>query len=1070
MSSFFVNVKKKEVVEEVLPVAKVESNRFIPIRKKKKLVDDDILSLVKDYIDDDNAFQEPIPIKKEPISIRPKPVIKNTYTEAPSSITSVQFSFMSEDEVKDHAVIRITKSCLGGPNSLYDLRLGPLNNHETCETCRAEWKVCPGHFGYISLAIKIPHPLRSKVILDFLHLFCSNDDCNRLVISNQKIKLLGIDKYNGDSRYNKIIKEVKNAKVCPHCLQVLPKYSCEEDKYYSTFKEKKYFLSYDQIENIFSNIPEQDIDFIGLNSEFVHPTRFLISNLPVLPPCARMIVRGDEQVQHDDLTCKYQEILKANEAIEKFQNEQQTEHVPQDMVDTLVFHIKTLMDNTKGKAKSSTQKRSIKCIKKRHWGKSGRIRGNIQGKRVDFCARTVITPEAMGMLDEVVIPEHIAKVITYPVRVNDYNFKQCQKLLDDGKVRKIRRGEMMYDADIACFTRGFELGDTDVVWRNGQRITPMSYQSSNNKKLVLLPTDLVYRNGVLIENTTPPKRKDFALQIGDVIDRQLQDGDWTIFNRQPTLWKGSMRAKKVKIRPGLTFRFSLASTQAFNADFDGDEMNCFFAQSEETRVECMTILSVSENFTSGQDSKPLVSIKQDGMTGGYKLTYGDVKIDKEQFYDCLTTEYFEMDYIMNKRDHIINVLKWKGLYTPDEYLQERLESNKQKLKDIMLQHNSIDKTTKEGREDREKLKHLFNITKEYIKVIKQDIEDKLLTDHFFIGRILFSFLLPNDFEYYCDNKMAPDKKPVIITRGVMLSGTLSKAAIGSSSGSLIHHIYKDYGPEAATKFVSYYEQLINSWFPNQGFSVGLEDCIPTNTDLIETEIEKCFAESTAIYQHEKHPVLLEMKVSGVLNKASGIGQKIAAQSLRPNNNMVVMIRSGAKGNDFNIAQVTGVVGQQNVSGKRILKNCAGRSLPHFKRSSWLTDVPDTLESEDRARELFKSRGFVYNSYFKGLDPIEYFFHAAGGREGLIDTACKTADTGYMQRRITKVIDDLKIDYTGVVSNARNTVVQFNYGSDNLDASRLINTKCGLSFIDIAHTVERLNQGFLFESKLKTDTL
>jgi DNA-directed RNA polymerase beta' subunit len=124
--------------------------------------------------------------------------------------------------------------------------------------------------------------------------------------------------------------------------------------------------------------------------------------------------------------------------------------------------------------------------------------------------------------------------------------------------------------------------------------------------------------------------------MGDTIERQLQNGDLVVFNRQPTLWKGSMRAKKVKILPGKTFRFNLSSTAAFNADYDGDEMNLWLAESENSRAECATILNTVDNFMSSQDSKPLLVIKQDAMSGGYVLTYGRVPIKKHIFFDCLT--------------------------------------------------------------------------------------------------------------------------------------------------------------------------------------------------------------------------------------------------------------------------------------------------------------------------------------------------------------------------------------------------------------------------------------------------
>jgi len=378
-------------------------------------------------------------------------------------------------------------------------------------------------------------------------------------------------------------------------------------------------------------------------------------------------------------------------------------------------------------------------------------------------------------------------------------------------------------------------------------------------------------------------------------------------------------------------------------------MNIHPAQSYEAKIECEQILSVKANFMSSQDSKPLLSFKQDAMTGGYKLTFGYVKIPKSVFFDCLMI-FPDMD-VMEKIDHIKEVHKWKG-----------------------LTQKEIDKLTKENP----------NMNKEEIE---QTAEDNLL----YTGHSLFSFLLPNDFEYHCQNKICPLGNPLLITRGVLLSGTLNKVAIGNSSGSLIHHLFKDYSPQVALDFVSYYQMLINHWLIHYGFSIGLEDCVAHKTDMIENEINNCLLEAEAVMKTEKDPEVSEFRVSNILNKATTLGQKIAKEALDPTNNLVSMIRSGAKGNDFNVTQITGLVGQQCVSAARIPKLFKGRTLPHFCKDTYASSSVDILSMnlEYDVSKIVESRGFVKNSYYKGLTPTEFFFHACGGREGVIDTACKS---------------------------------------------------------------------------------
>lgn len=461
-------------------------------------------------------------------------------------------------------------------------------------------------------------------------------------------------------------------------------------------------------------------------------------------------------------------------------------------------------------------------------------------------------------------------------------------------------------------------------------------------------------------------------------------------------------------------------------------MNIWVPQSEHSKAECATILSTSANFLSTQDSKPLIGLKQDGMTGGYLLTYGKQPIDKAIFMEILTTEYFEMYNIFEKFDHIKLVHKREGLIdkkiieikdkisTLTAKLEKQLNYNKNLQKQIKEKHTAasskdqkiiLKKDFENCKQTIENLKSQIDETNTLLnneEEIYQKAEDELL----YTGHSLFSFLLQNDLEYTCDNNISPDNTKVFITRGVLLSGTLNKVALGNSSGSLIHHIAKDYGNDAAINFVSYYEMMINNWLIHRGFSIGMEDCIPTNTNIIEKEINKCMMEATIIMNNEKDSEILETKVNRKLNEAATVGQKIAAKALEPTNNLVSMIRSGAKGNIFNISQVTGIVGQQNVGGKRMQKIFGGRTLPHYLRQSYLKEATDVIQKDveltpRETKDLFESRGFVTSSFFKGLNPKEFFFHAAGGREGLIDTACKsvTGDTLIMiiENGVSKIV-------------------------------------------------------------------
>ena len=200
--------------------------------------------------------------KRKPMQfIQEENVFKNEVIEAQSSdddeikfqsgeIKGIQFSFMSEKEIENFAVVEITETKYGGSNSLYDPKMGPLTKNDICETCDANWDKCPGHFGYIKLGSSFPHPLRSKNIVEYLLLFCRT--CQRLVVTEESINMLGFNKFSGEARYKKILNQVeKTLSICPCCNTSIPHYTFFDDKYMMEMKDKKYPVQYENIYNIF---------------------------------------------------------------------------------------------------------------------------------------------------------------------------------------------------------------------------------------------------------------------------------------------------------------------------------------------------------------------------------------------------------------------------------------------------------------------------------------------------------------------------------------------------------------------------------------------------------------------------------------------------------------------------------------------------------------------------------------------------------------------------------------------------------------------------------------------------
>jgi DNA-directed RNA polymerase II subunit RPB1 len=279
----------------------------------------------------------------------------------------------------------------------------------------------------------------------------------------------------------------------------------------------------------------------------------------------------------------------------------------------------------------------------------------------------------------------------------------------------------------------------------------------------------------------------------------------------------------------------------------------------------------------------------------------------------------------------------------------------------------------------------------------------------------------------------PRDENVLIDNGELIHGIIVKNMAGSANNGLVHVIFRELGHVAARDFFSAVQRMINYWLLHFGFSVGIGDTIvdaPTMALVTNRMVEAKTAVQGLIATAEQNRMkpkpgmtireTLEQEIAGELNKARDWTGKKAQDNLKEDNNVKQMVVSGAKGSFINISQMTGVVGQQFVEGKRINFGFKHRTLPHFSKDDYGPE----------------SRGFVENSYLRGLTPQEFWFHAMGGREGLIDTAVKTAETGYIQRRLVKAMEDLKVGYDGTVRNSNGDIVQFLYGEDGMDGAAM----------------------------------
>ncbi|KAJ3354028.1 DNA-directed RNA polymerase II subunit rpb1 [Allomyces javanicus] len=819
-------------------------------------------------------------------------------------ITTVEFGLFGPDEMRRISVAEIkhTETFENGHpkfGGVFDPRMGCIERNAVCQTCYEDDINCPGHFGHIELARPLYHVSYIERVKKVLECICIR--CARIKVqpTDPEYQIVQQTK-SAKTRFGMMWKLCRNRPACDYSdcgFRVDSVRRTGGDLFCETSDAQKSKLDPANVRAVLARIPDDMAYVLGFDT--IRPEWMILTVLLVPPHCIRpSISMGTGGRGEDDLTYKLCDILRFNKLIRKA-DEENTQRCLDEYEQLLQYHVSTYFDNETSMYTKACQKggRPLKSILSRISGKEGRIRGNLMGKRVDFSARTVITGDPTLELEEVGVPLEIAMTLTYPERVTAHNIDKLQEM--------VSRGANEYP---------------------GARYVTVA---ANGRKY-----DLSFR------------RKALYLEIGDTVERHMVNGDWVIFNRQPTLHKMSMMAHRVRVLPGKTFRMSVAATTPFNARLDG-ELNIHAPQGEEARAELAVLSRVNQLIVSAEANKPVIGIIQDALCGVRKFTTRGVLLNKQELYNLL-----------------MKLPQWDGrIPTPCVIKPVPMWSGKQ-----------------------------------VVSLLFPDVLQYSGTS------------LAHMDEYGADRDVAYDTK-VLIQDGELVHGCLCKKSVGASQGGIIHILWKDYGPDVCARFINGCQYLVNEWLFHEGFTVGIGDCLISRDTRAQVKAlidETCDAVAG----------LPENKIALELAGARDNSGKLAAASLDMTNNFKQMVYSGSKGNVINIAQITACVGQQNMEGGRIPFGFRGRVLPHFARAD---EGPD-------------ARGFVRSSYIDGLSPTEYFFHAMGGREGLIDTACKTAATGYIQRRLVKAMEDISVMYDHSVRTADGKIVQFSYAGDNVDGA------------------------------------
>ena len=906
--------------------------------------------------------------------------------QTPKVLGGIDFGLMDPETYRDMSATKVitadTYDDDGYPidMGLMDPRLGVIDPGLECRTCGSHSGSCNGHFGHIELAAPVIHVGFTKLIRRLLRSTCR--ECGRRALDDaqrdefrdryERAKELGDDEHDV---LKAAVRQARKASTCPFCGE--PQADIKHEKP-TTYYEVQDVLSGDYSERIaaamqpdeeeddpgtspqelaektdialdrineimagefrprkedrraiekaldvdlteedmnklmpsdirdwFEDIPDEDLEVLGIDSEHSRPEWMILTVLPVPPVTTRPSITLDNgQRSEDDLTHKLVDIIRINQRFMENREAGAPQLIIEDLWELLQYHVTTFVDNEISGTPPARHRsgRPLKTLSQRLKGKEGRFRGSLSGKRVNFSARTVISPDPTLSLNEVGVPDRVAKEMTQTLNVTERNVEEARQY--------VRNGPEAHP------------GANYVRRPDGRRLK------------------VTEKN---CEELAEKVEADWE------VNRHLVDGDIVIFNRQPSLHRMSIMAHEVVVMPYKTFRLNTVVCPPYNADFDGDEMNMHALQNEEARAEARVLMRVQEQILSPRFGGNIIGAIQDHISGTYLLTHSNPEFSETQALDLLRATRV----------------------------------------DELPEADGVDDAGKE----------------------------------FWTGRTLFSELLPDDLDLSFTSSAGDD---VVIEDGQLIEGTIDEDAVGAFGGEVVDTLTKAYGETRARVFINEIASLAMRAIMNFGFSIGIDDesIPPEAEEQVDDAIESAYdrvQELIETYEAGELESLpgrgvdetLEMKIMQTLGKARDSAGEIADQHFGDDNPAVVMARSGARGSMLNLTQMAGSVGQQAVRGERINRGYEDRTLSHYR--------PDDLSSE--------AHGFVENSYRGGLTPQEFFFHAMGGREGLVDTAVRTSKSGYLQRRLINALSELEAQYDGTVRDTSGRIVQFEFGED-----------------------------------------
>ena len=870
-------------------------------------------------------------------------------------ITDIQFYCMSAEDQKKKSVVNITQASVvrGYTNSLSDVTMGCINPNEVCVTCNGNVNACTGHFGLVTLNKKFPHPIFKQALRLVLECVCHY--CGHTFLKNDHVKKLGLNKYTAIKRLtmlSKITPKMYGLHTCEkknvdYIKTYINDYILAYNKKDQDGKEHKIERTMEDVEKILSVLDNEDLDVLGLNRKN-HPVNWIMKNLLICPPCTRPTIYVDGTAKENFMTDIYLYIISYNNKIRNnINSNDKTNEIK------LYEYITKLIDSgTESKNTNEKNESIFKFLS----GKTGLFRKYILGKRVNYCTRTVAGPASEANFGEILLPRQVAQTLTIPEKVTIYNYNRLSEDMINGNAHSI------------------------------------IFANSESDQVMFISDKM---------------RETHKLKIGDTIIRYMIDGDYLMVGRQPTLHAESFMTFKTKIHDKKTIGLHSSINAAFNADFDGDELNGHLLQTTGAQCEAATIANCKNHIMNVQSNKAMMGLAYNAILATFLMT-------QEWVYDDINDmEFHEWNY-----PDKITKKQWAEIINSD-FGEITIPNTRYKEALNVLEDSSRKRTLRKRCE-------------------KNNVNPRS-------SKSLFSVIFPEDF-FFTLNKFSEKKiivngkekiikidESIVIKDGILISGTLKKGNVANTEGSFVQILTNIYSMEKSWDFINDGQKICDWFIMWHNFTLGYKTIDNNKSDIIKLINEKTNETQNKFYllgDKPKDPILeffWNRSASTLLTNTEQIGKKIGESILKQNNELKILGSdgSGAKGNSANTAQLLGSLGEQFLSD-----GLPKPSMKNNRTSVFYTENDVSISAI----------GYVRNNFESGLTLPEMVSHLSASRQGIIDTALGTGDIGYIARKFRLTLQNITFDDTKCISNEKGNIFSFSGLGDFQSPSLQVTTQ------------------------------